>query len=382
MFGKFVNEFVDEFVSELVSESVDKVDVVGEASGQELNSSELVTSFPSEDFLNEFPSDFSMSLPDPNDQELAEGQFLAEVDQAWQVCDRFDLQTDIWRGRILRTVRDREKANGEGRGTGFLKWLQEREISKSQAYSWIQLANSADTLMADGQLDTDDIRQFSKRAFVETSLADPEVQQLIVDAARNGEKITRREVRQLSDEWTAMSSSYLPDDLKEKVAAHTIPTRYVAPLVREIDKLPEAYQEPLKQAIADGTDLENIKLVTADAQRLTKYLSNTNQVQAIAQRSVNIDLALEESLRIGCLKLTSDLVSQAAQLEQAIAKLYSTWKRVATSADQLYVEAGASTPNLVDLLNSLDSLASQQVSIQIGNENSGRTIRLQIIEES
>ena len=30
---------------------------------------------------------------------------------AWQgVGDRFDLQTDIWRGRILRTVRDREKA--------------------------------------------------------------------------------------------------------------------------------------------------------------------------------------------------------------------------------------------------------------------------------
>ena len=36
------------------------------------------------------PSDFSLSLPDPHDQELAEGQFLAEVDRAWQVCDRFD----------------------------------------------------------------------------------------------------------------------------------------------------------------------------------------------------------------------------------------------------------------------------------------------------
>ncbi len=342
------------------------------------------TSKTNDFFLGQEPddlSDFSLSLPDPNDAELAEGQFLAEVDRAWQVCDRFDLQTDIWRGRILRTVRDREKANGEGRGTGFLKWLQEREISKSQAYSWIQLANSADTLMADGQLDSDDIRQFSKRAFLETAQASPEVQQLIVESARNGDKITRREVRQLSDEWTAMSSEHLPEELKEKVAAHTIPTRYVAPLVREIDKLPEAYQAPIKQAIADGTDLDNIKLVTADAQRLTKYLANTNQVQAISQRSVNIDLALEESLRIGCLKLTSDLVSQASQLEQAIGKLYSTWKKISTAADQLYVEAGASTPHLLDLLNSLDSLASQNISVQIGNEQSGRTIRLQISEE-
>ncbi len=340
-----------------------------------------ITSIPNEALANLDLTDFSLSLPDPNDEGLAEGQFLEEVDLAWQVCDRFDLQTDIWRGRILRTVRDREKANGEGRGTGFLKWLQEREISKSQAYSWIQLANSADTLMADGQLDADDIRQFSKRAFLETAQASSEVQQLIVDAARNGEKITRREVRQLSDEWTSMSSDHLPDELKEKVAAHTIPTRYVAPLVREIDKLPEAYQTPLKQAIADASDLDNIKLVTADAQRLTKYLTNTGQVQAIAQRSVNIDLALEEALRLGCLKLASDLVSQASQLEQAIAKLYGIWKRVSTSADQLYVESGASTPNLLDLLNSLDSLASQNVTVQIGNDQSGRTIRLQITEE-
>jgi hypothetical protein len=327
------------------------------------------------------PDDFSFALPDPLNQELAEGEFLAEVDRAWQVCDRFDLQTDIWRGRILRTVRDREKANGEGRGTGFLKWLQEREISKSQAYAWMQLANSADTLMAEGQLDSDDIRQFSKRAFLETAQSSPEIQQLIVEAARNGEKITRREVRQLSDEWTAMSSEHLPDELKEKVAAHTIPTRYIAPLVREIDKLPEVYQTPIKQAIVDGTDLDNIKAVTADAQRLTKYLANTNQVQAITQRSVNIDLALEEALRIGCLKLASDLVSQASQLEQAIGKLYSNWKKISQAADQLYVEAGSSTPHLIALLNSLDSLASPNISVQIGSEQTSRTIRLQIAEE-
>ncbi|MCL1490280.1 MAG: hypothetical protein M1G31_05905 [Pseudanabaena sp. Salubria-1] len=75
------------------------------------------------------------------------------------------------------------------------------------------------------------------------------------------------------------------------------------------------------------------------------------------------------------------MVSQASQLEQAIAKLYGIWKRVSTSADQLYVESGASTPNLLDLLNSLDSLASQNVTVQIGNDQSGRTIRLQITEE-
>ena len=53
-------------------------------------------------------------------------------------------------GRILRAVRDREKRGGEGRGAGFLQWLQEREISKTRAYGLIQLAESADDLVGGG----------------------------------------------------------------------------------------------------------------------------------------------------------------------------------------------------------------------------------------
>src|SRR6476659_10093472 len=83
--------------------------------------------------------DFNFQLPDPEDEKISESEFQQQIERAWQVCDRFDLQTDIWRGQILRAVRDREKRGGEGRGTGFLKWLQDREISKSQAYSLIEL---------------------------------------------------------------------------------------------------------------------------------------------------------------------------------------------------------------------------------------------------
>ncbi|HCF29310.1 MAG TPA: hypothetical protein DEV81_19395, partial [Cyanobacteria bacterium UBA11049] len=63
--------------------------------------------------------------------------------------------------------------------------------SKSQAYSLIELANSADTLMEQGQLDSDTVRCFSKRAFIETAKAEPEIQQLITDAAKKGDRITR-----------------------------------------------------------------------------------------------------------------------------------------------------------------------------------------------
>ena len=147
-----------------------------------------------------------------------------------------DLQTDIWRGRILRTVRDREKKGGEGPSTGFLNWLKEREIGKSQAYSLIELANSADTLIQQGDLDPDSIRNFSKRAFVETAKASPEVQQMVTDAAANGDRITRREVKQLSDEWMAMNSELFPEEVKEKASTGSLPSRYLAPLVKEMEK--------------------------------------------------------------------------------------------------------------------------------------------------
>ena len=51
----------------------------------------------------------SLDLPDPESDSLSTMEFLARLEEAWAVCDRFDLQTEIWRGRILRSVRDRER---------------------------------------------------------------------------------------------------------------------------------------------------------------------------------------------------------------------------------------------------------------------------------
>ena len=326
------------------------------------------------------PTELNFELPDPEDEKIPEVDFQLQVDTAWQVCDRFDLQTEIWRGRILRTVRDREKKHGDARGSGFLNWLKEREISKSQAYSMIGLANSADTLMEQGHLDPAAVRCFSKRAFIETAKAGPEVQQLVTDAARNGDRITRREVRQLADEWTAMSSDLLPDTVKAKVAEHSLPSRYLAPLVREMEKLPESHQQVLRQEVAENPDIDTLKQVTTEARYLAKYLDAATHVQALNNDSFDLEKALEEALRLGCINIAADLVNQASQLEQMIAKLYTTWKRIGSLADRLYVDTGASTPNLRSLLSCLDSLAGEVMEVNLGS-GSDRIIRLQIQEE-
>jgi len=326
-------------------------------------------------------TDLSFQLPSPEDDTLSEYEFKRQIETAWQVCDRFDLQTDIWRGRILRTVRDREKRGGDGRGTGFLNWLKEQEITKSQAYSLIELADSADTLLQEGMLAPESVNNFSKRAFVETAHAAPEVQQLVSDAAQRGEQITRREVRQISDEWTAMTSDLLPTELKEKAANNTIPTRYLAPLVKEMEKLPPPHQETLRTEVTLNPDLDTLKQVTAEARYLAKYLEAAVQVQALNSENLDLEQALEEALRIGCLNATADLVKQAAQLEQATAKLYNAWNQLNKLAERVYVDSGASTPHLRDLLAHLDPLTGQTLEVQLGDPESplSQRIRLRIL---
>lgn len=329
----------------------------------------------------EIPADFNFALPDPEDEEIQESEFQQQLDSVWQICDRFDLQTDIWRGRILRAVRDREKKGGEGRGSGFLNWLKNREITKSQAYALIQLANSADTLLAEGQLDPNSINNFSKRAFVETAKAAPEVQKLVSEAAQSGGRITRREVKQLSDEWTAMSSDLLPDEVKEKAAEGSLPARHLAPLVRELEKLPNSHLTEIKKEIAESPDIDTVKMMTTEAKNLAKYLDAAAQVQTLRDKPVDMEMALEEALRLDCINTAADLVKQANTLEQTVGKLYTTWKRITNVADRLYVETGASNPHLRSLLTCLETLTSDTIEVHL-DETGDRLIRLKIISDN
>ena len=328
----------------------------------------------------EVPADFNFDLPDPEDEEIRESDFREQLDNIWQICDRFDLQTDIWRGRVLRSIRDREKKGGEGRGAGFLNWLKDREITKSQAYALIQLANSADTLLADGMLDPDSINKFSKRAFVETANSAPEVQQLVSEAAQKGDRITRREVKQLSDEWTAMSSDLLPEEIKEKATEGSLPARHLAPLVREMEKLPDSHLIEIKREIAESPDIDTVKMMTTEAKNLAKYLDSAAQVQTLRDKAVDMEMALEEALRIDCINTAADLVKQATTLEQTVGKLYTTWKRIGNVADRLYVETGASNPNLRSLLTCMESLTGDIIEVPL-DEEGDKIVRLKVMTE-
>ena len=324
----------------------------------------------------------SLELPDPERDDISTMEFLSRLEEAWAVCDRFDLQTEIWRGRILRAVRDREKRGGEGRGTGFLQWLREREISKTRAYGLIQLADSADNLVGEGLLEQGSVNNFSKRAFLDTALADPEVQQMISEAANDGQQITRKQVRRLSDEFTAATSPLLPEEIRQRTQENLLPPRVVAPLVRELAKLPEPQQDDLRRALREEPELERVKDVTSTARWLSKAAEAGLAVRAFQQGNLNLEKALQEAQRLDALGLLADAVGQAQQLESAVLKLHTSWRRLGGLQERLWVESGSSTPHLRELLTVLQSLSGTTLRVSLGELSGGKRVRLQLVEES
>jgi hypothetical protein len=328
------------------------------------------------------PPVLSLDLPDPEREDISTMEFLARLEEAWAVCDRFDLQTEIWRGRILCAVRDREKRGGEGRGTGFLQWLREREISKTRAYTLIQLAESADALVGEGLLEQQSVNNFSKRAFLDTAHADPEVQQMISEAANEGQQITRKQVKRLADEFTAATSPLLPEEIRQRTADNLLPPRAVAPLVRELARLPEAQQEDLRQVLREEPELDRVRDVTLTARWLSKASEAGVSVRAFQQGDLDLEKAIHEAQRLDALGILSDAVYQAQQVESAVLKLHTSWRRLGGLQERLWVESGSSTPHLRELLTALQTLSGTTLRVSLGELAGGKRVRLQLVEEA
>jgi hypothetical protein len=157
-----------------------------------------------------------------------------------------------------------------------------------------------------------------------------------------------------------------------------MPPRYLAPLVREMEKLPEIHQQALQREMADNPEVDNVKELTSSARSLSRYLDAGAQVQTLNQSAVDLSIALEEALRVGCLPVAADLLKQAANLEQTVTKFYMTWKRIGNLADRLYVDTGASTPHLRSLLNCLERLSGEIVEVPL-DEMGQNSIRVRML---
>lgn len=320
-------------------------------------------------------------LPDPEEDGLSQLDFLERLENAWSICEQFDLQTEIWRGRILRVVRDREKRGGDGRGAGFLQWLREMEISKSKAYSLIKLADSSDDLVVEGMLEESSVNNFSKRAFIETAQAEPEIQQMISEAANEGKDITRKQVRSLTDEFLAATSSLLPEEIRERTQSNLLPPKVVAPLVRELSKLSPNQQNEICETLREYPEIDSIKDMTNTAKWMSKSTDASLALRVFQNRDLDLDKATQEALRLDSLGILSDAFGQAKAIESSVLKFHSAWKRLEGLQERLWIESGSSTPFLRELLETFQTLTGSTIRVSLGELSGGKRLRLQIVEE-
>ena len=147
-----------------------------------------------------------------------------------------------------------------------------------------------------------------------------------------------------------------------------------------MEKLPDLHLEEIQKEIAASPDIDTVKLMTTEARNLAKYLDAAAQVQTLRESPVDLEMALEEAMRLECINTAADLVKQATNLEQTVGKLYTTWKRMGNLADRLYVETGASNPHLRSLLTSLEVLTNETIEVHL-DEGGERLIRLKVMTE-
>ena len=123
--------------------------------------------------------------------------------------------------------------------------------------------------------------------------------------------------------------------------------------------------------------------MTHTARWLSKAAEAGLAVRAFQQEGlVDLEKALQEAQRLDALGLLADAVYQAQQLESAVLKLHTSWRRLGGLQERLWVESGSSTPHLRDLLQALQALCGSTLRVSLGELAGGKRVRLQLVEEA
>jgi hypothetical protein len=153
-------------------------------------------------------------------------------------------------------------------------------------------------------------------------------------------------------------------------------------LVRELARLPEPQQEDLRAVLREEPELDRVRDVTNTARWLTRLAEAGVAVRAFQQLDLDLESAIQEALRLDALGILCDAVRQAQQLESAVLKLHTSWRRLNGLQERLWLESGSSTPHLRELITALQSLSGTTMRVSLGELAGGKRLRLQLVEES
>lgn len=297
------------------------------------------------------------------DQALPLEEFLPLATESVSKVEAVGLAADIAKGRLLSQVREVFVQQGEGWAAEFRRFLKGHDLTPAKALKLIQLAgNSQEAFGDDAEAVAD---RMTRQAFYLALDADQQVRELIKEQALEAESpLKKGDVAAIKNEWEIVTSEFLPIELKEKVQDGSLPAPKIAPLVKEVEQLPEEIASQFVQEIlADSCDIDEIKQTTRDAKALNKTLNKLPLITCLAELDDNalVEETLKESLYID---LVSKVIAKAEQVQKLATKLYQSHSKLSKEVDKLYCETGASTPHLRQLLVGLDVLAGETIKIE------------------
>lgn len=299
------------------------------------------------------------------DESLPLEQFLPTAAEGMGRVESVGLAAEISKGRLLSQVRQTLVGQcSEGWEAEFKRFLKGHDLTPAKALKLIQLAGNAREAFGDDAEAVAD--KMTRQAFYLALDAGQEVRELIKQQALESEGILKKgDVAAIKNEWDIVTSEVLPESVKEKVQNGSLPAPKVAPLVKELNDLPEDLSSQFVEEIAasDGFDADELRQTTKDAKSLNKILDKLPLVACLSDLDKDAVVAetLQESLYID---LVGKVSVGAEQVQKLAVKLYQSHAKLSKEIDKLYCETGASTPHLRQLLVGLDVLAGETIKIE------------------
>lgn len=299
------------------------------------------------------------------DNSLPLEQFLPVATENMGRVESVGLAAEISKGRLLSQVRETLVTQcSEGWEAEFKQFLKGHDLTPAKALKLIQLAGNAEEAFGDKAEQVAD--RMTRQAFYLAVDAGQEVRQLVKQQALESETVLKKgDVAAIRNEWDIVTSEILPESVKEKVQNGSLPAPKVAPLVKELNDLPEDLSSQFVEEIAasDGFDADELRQTTKDAKSLNKILDKLPLVACLSDLDKDAVVAetLQESLYID---LVGKVSVGAEQVQKLAVKLYQSHAKLSKEIDKLYCETGASTPHLRQLLVGLDVLAGETIKIE------------------
>ena len=274
--------------------------------------------------------------------------FRVELTKLWGECDNLTLEAMIWRGRILRTANQKQLENGGGiNGVRWKDYLKSLELTEKKAKELIELADSHDKINPPVEA----IAQFTPKAFNATAEAEPEIQQITIAQALEGQHISFNNVKRINDEYLSKTSPLLPDNITEGVENGLYPSKHVAGLVKELTKLPPLHVEEAQKELEACGCIDDVKDITREVKALIKYLDNIGKIEF---EEVDIPEMFAEAQRLDIIDIVGATLSSHFKVQELAAKLEIETAKLENAKDRVFVETGASAPQLRAMLKAIE----------------------------